>query len=411
MKARQRIYKKRGGRIGVDTGARLEFKFAHQSRYWWKFHNAARFELWRVDGRGRRTRRVRRGPKVSYCLRDLTRTRPNCAAPLRAPFYPACSTNANAERVTLGTSIGWADIYPPAYAEQWIDVTGLRGCFAYVHTADPERDLRVQRGQQRGSGDRPAAVPVRRAPLGAAAGATAAARTAEAATGRSGQRRTVWARSAARERLTAGRRARVGSQCSDSSSTPRARRGAAESAHGPPTTPDRPRGRGPRMPRSTRARRARSVAKLLSPGEAPPAPRRDRPRGAAAASPRCTAGRGGREARQGRGAPASSAQQPLGPDLIDPPLAARGYAPLAPRTSARGRARVMCRLSRRAPRVQRPPRHPRESHHPMRPHAPDRRARPPAVRPLPSDPVGAHRAPLARPARSCSRRYGAATSV
>ena len=141
MKGRQRIYKKRGGRIGVNTGARLEFKFAHQSRYWWKFHNAARFELWRVDGRGRRTRRVRRGPKVSYCLRDLTRTRPNLRRSPGAPFYPACSTNANAERVTLGTSIGWADIYPPAYPEQWIDVTGLRGCFAYVHTADPENGI------------------------------------------------------------------------------------------------------------------------------------------------------------------------------------------------------------------------------------------------------------------------------
>jgi hypothetical protein len=28
-------------------------------------------------------------------------------------------------------------VYPPSYPEQWIDVTGLRGCFAYVHTADP----------------------------------------------------------------------------------------------------------------------------------------------------------------------------------------------------------------------------------------------------------------------------------
>jgi Lysyl oxidase len=141
MKGRQRIYTKRGRRIGVDTGARLEFKFAHQSRYWWKFHNAARFELWRVDGRGRRTRRVRRGPKVSYCLRDLTRTRPRLRRSPRAPVYPACSTNSNAQRVTLGTSIGWADIYPPAYPEQWIDVSGLRGCFAYVHIADPENGI------------------------------------------------------------------------------------------------------------------------------------------------------------------------------------------------------------------------------------------------------------------------------
>ena len=43
--------------------------------------------------------------------------------------------------MTLGTSLGWADIYPPAYPEQWIDVTGLRGCFAYVHIADPENGI------------------------------------------------------------------------------------------------------------------------------------------------------------------------------------------------------------------------------------------------------------------------------
>ncbi len=53
MLARQRILRRDGRRIGVDTGARLQFKFAHQSRYWWKFYNAARFELWRVDADGR----------------------------------------------------------------------------------------------------------------------------------------------------------------------------------------------------------------------------------------------------------------------------------------------------------------------------------------------------------------------
>jgi hypothetical protein len=137
MLARQRILRRDGRRIGVETGARLQFKFAHQSRYWWKFYNAARFELWRVDGDGERTRLVRTGPKVAYCLRDLTHTRPLLRRSPRRPVYPACSTNPQAQRVTLGTSIGWADIYPPAYPEQWIDVTGLRGCFAYVHIADP----------------------------------------------------------------------------------------------------------------------------------------------------------------------------------------------------------------------------------------------------------------------------------
>jgi hypothetical protein len=141
MRTRQRIYTRDGERIGISTGGRLQFKFAHQSRYWWKFYDAARFELWRLDPEGRRIRLARTGPKVAYCLRDLSRTRPWLRRSPPRRVYPACSTNPRAQRVTLGTSVGWADIYPPAYPEQWIDVTGLRGCFAYVHTADPENGI------------------------------------------------------------------------------------------------------------------------------------------------------------------------------------------------------------------------------------------------------------------------------
>jgi Lysyl oxidase len=141
MSARQRIYRRGGGMLVVDTGARLEFKFAHQHRYWWKFHEAARFELWRVDSEGERSELVRTGPKVSYCLRDLAHTLPRLAGSPRRFVYPPCSTNGRAQRETVGTSVGWADIYPPAYPEQWIDVTGLRGCFAYVHIADPENGI------------------------------------------------------------------------------------------------------------------------------------------------------------------------------------------------------------------------------------------------------------------------------
>ena len=137
MPAVQRIHRRDGSLLSVDTGAQLEYKFAHSQRYWWKFHHAARFELWRVDSRGRRTVRVRTGPKVAYCLRDLTLTRPRLEGSPRRRVYPACSNDRGARHIRLGTSIGWADVYPPAYSEQWIDVTGLRGCFAYVHTADP----------------------------------------------------------------------------------------------------------------------------------------------------------------------------------------------------------------------------------------------------------------------------------
>ena len=137
MRGRQRIYRRRGGRLGVTTGARLFFKFVPGQLRYWKYHRAAAFELWRLDAAGRRTELARRGPKVSYCLRDLAHSRPRLPRSPRRYSYPGCSTNPAQRKVTIGTSVGWSDVYPPSYPEQWIDVTGLRGCFAYRHVADP----------------------------------------------------------------------------------------------------------------------------------------------------------------------------------------------------------------------------------------------------------------------------------
>jgi len=137
MKGRQRIYKRSGGRLGINTGARLFFKFVPGQRRYWKFFRAASFTLWRLDANGDRTRLARRGPKVSYCLRDLKHTRPARPRSPRREIYPACSTDPDQRRVTIGTSVGWSDVYPHGYPEQWIDVTGLRGCFDYQHKADP----------------------------------------------------------------------------------------------------------------------------------------------------------------------------------------------------------------------------------------------------------------------------------
>lgn len=109
---------------------------------YWKFEDAAGFELWALDAQGFRTRLVRTGPKIFYCYRDLTRVRslatrrPYRGSP-RTRQYGACSQKGPISRVTLGTSVGWADIYPWRYPQNWIDVTGFSGCFAYVHKADP----------------------------------------------------------------------------------------------------------------------------------------------------------------------------------------------------------------------------------------------------------------------------------
>ncbi len=136
----QRIWRAGGGKFTVNTPAMLAFKFIPGQGRYWKYESAAAFEIWSVDGLLRPVRQVRTGPKVIYCLRDLQRTRPMEGSPRRR-YYPACSQNSRMRSVTLGTSVGWSDIYPAMYHEQWIDVTGLRGTFAFKHIADPNNGI------------------------------------------------------------------------------------------------------------------------------------------------------------------------------------------------------------------------------------------------------------------------------
>jgi hypothetical protein len=133
----------------IRIAARLVFKAVPSERYgypnvgaasYWKFEHAAAFELWSLDAHNRPLQLARTGPKVDYCLRDLVRRSPSRRSP-RIPVYPACSQNPNIRRDVLGTSVGWSDVYPYEYPEQWIDVTGLRGRFAFVLIADPEHLL------------------------------------------------------------------------------------------------------------------------------------------------------------------------------------------------------------------------------------------------------------------------------
>jgi hypothetical protein len=144
MRVTQIIYRRNGTRAFFPSKALLGFKLVSGRRYgftypnfsYWKFRGAARFQLWSIDSQNKPIKLVRFGPKLFYCFRDLERTHPSAASPKRA-VYPACSQNPSQRAVTLGTSVGWSDIYPYTYAEQYIDVTGLRGRFAYVQVADP----------------------------------------------------------------------------------------------------------------------------------------------------------------------------------------------------------------------------------------------------------------------------------
>jgi hypothetical protein len=138
MRVDQRIYKTGGGHITVPTRAMLHFTDvgAEYGGSYWKVHQLARFELWSVGHDHRLLHMVRTGPKLNYCLRDLAHTRPGRRSPENW-HYPGCNQNPFQDRITLGTSVGWSDIYPSDYDKQWINVSGLQGCFAFVMRVDP----------------------------------------------------------------------------------------------------------------------------------------------------------------------------------------------------------------------------------------------------------------------------------
>jgi lysyl oxidase len=138
MKTNQRIYKKGGGHITLPSQAKLRFTYVgtYFGGSYWKVHQLASFELRRVGPDGKVGDVVRTSPKLNYCLRDLTRTQSGHRSPPNR-VYPGCNQDPFRDRVALGTSVGWSDIYPADYHQQWIDVSGLRGCFAFAMTVDP----------------------------------------------------------------------------------------------------------------------------------------------------------------------------------------------------------------------------------------------------------------------------------
>jgi hypothetical protein len=144
MAARQVIADGAGVRRRYVTGAEVYYtSVPARGGDYWKMDDAARFELWALFPDGRRAGLVRVGPKLRYCLRDRDRVGmpgPGSIVPARRVFA-ACNQSATKTEVTLGTSVGWADVYPASYPGNFIDVTGLAGCFVVLHRADPEHRI------------------------------------------------------------------------------------------------------------------------------------------------------------------------------------------------------------------------------------------------------------------------------
>jgi len=139
MRANQAIYRVGGGVSVFRTEAKLHFYsvgYEYGGSYW-KVHDPLSMEIWSLGENHQPLERVRKGPKVFYCFRDLERTKAMRRSPGH-PVYPACNQDPSRKRVRLGTSVGWSDIYPADYDEQYIDVSGLRGCYVFGMTVDPQ---------------------------------------------------------------------------------------------------------------------------------------------------------------------------------------------------------------------------------------------------------------------------------
>ena len=126
------------------TGARLAFKFIPGQGRYWKFRDAAKFELWELNADGERGRRVEVGPKQIYCLRDLEHTNPQMQGSPNRRVFPSCSQDPDRKAVTLGhlrRLVGRLPVELSPELDRARPPARESGCYAYVHIADPKNGI------------------------------------------------------------------------------------------------------------------------------------------------------------------------------------------------------------------------------------------------------------------------------
>jgi L-ascorbate metabolism protein UlaG (beta-lactamase superfamily) len=127
----QRMYDTAGGYAEQSVG---QFVF-HPQHSHWHLDGFSLYELWSVHPDGTLDQVLATSGKVSFCLRDIRRSR---AAPvISGAAFSSCGTRKQ------GISAGWIDSYQYYLPGQSIDVTGLPdGRYALMSTADPYNLIR-----------------------------------------------------------------------------------------------------------------------------------------------------------------------------------------------------------------------------------------------------------------------------
>ncbi|MBT2468017.1 hypothetical protein J7E97_09020 [Streptomyces sp. ISL-66] len=79
---------------------------------------------------------VKESPKVAFCLVDLKAADSTLPGFKVNPTYSSCSHNANATTLTMGISVGWADVYAKDLVGQSFDVSDLMNLPAQQYTLE-----------------------------------------------------------------------------------------------------------------------------------------------------------------------------------------------------------------------------------------------------------------------------------
>src|SRR4051812_50010864 len=116
MAGEQVITDAAGGRRRFATGAEVSYtSVPTRGGDYWKFDQAARFELWSQFPDGRPAALVRVGPKLRYCLRDLRRIRGDLPGAPGRRVLRACNQTAAKQQGTPRTAVRWAGVDPASY--------------------------------------------------------------------------------------------------------------------------------------------------------------------------------------------------------------------------------------------------------------------------------------------------------
>jgi hypothetical protein len=115
--------------------------FFHPQHDHWHFEDFARYSLHRFKANGSVGRAVASSDKVSFCIIDGFRERPELPGSPRSSHYVGCDVDS-----ISGISVGWADVYGAHVPGQELDVTGLEeGRYCLVQRADPSDKLDERR--------------------------------------------------------------------------------------------------------------------------------------------------------------------------------------------------------------------------------------------------------------------------